>query len=108
MDRLVSRGVLFTDAYASTPVCSPSRAGWVTGRHQLRWDPKSSFNCGLPPKSTPHIAEFVKGTRLFNLREDPVENRDLAPKYPDVVRRLKKLYADWSKEVAASNPRAKQ
>ena len=59
MDRLASRGVLFTDAYASAPVCSPSRAGWVTGRHQVRWDPKSSFNCGLS-KDDSHVAEIMK------------------------------------------------
>ena len=48
MDRLAARGVLFTQAYVTAPVCSPSRAGWTTGRHQVRWDPKSSFGCGLP------------------------------------------------------------
>ncbi|MEO1983296.1 MAG: sulfatase-like hydrolase/transferase, partial [Fuerstiella sp.] len=58
-DRLAARGVLFTEAYVSAPVCSPSRAGWTTGRHQVRWDPKSSFACGLP-KTVPHIAEIMK------------------------------------------------
>jgi len=37
MDRLVKQGVLFTQAYVSAPVCSPSRAGWNTGRYQQRW-----------------------------------------------------------------------
>jgi len=59
MDRIAARGVLFTDAYASAAVCSPARAGWNTGRHQVRWDPKSSFNCGLP-EDVPHIAEILK------------------------------------------------
>ena len=31
IDKLASRGILFTNAYVSAPVCSPSRAGWVTG-----------------------------------------------------------------------------
>ena len=59
MDRLASRGVLFTNAYASAGVCSPARAGWNSGQHQARWDPKSSFNCGLP-KDVPHIASIMK------------------------------------------------
>ncbi len=59
MDRLAKRGVLFTQAYASAPVCSPSRAGWNTGRHQVRWDPRSSFACGLPD-GTPHLAAILK------------------------------------------------
>jgi arylsulfatase A-like enzyme len=59
MDRLAARGVLFTDAYTSAAVCSPARAGWNTGRHQVRWDPKSSFHCGLP-KDVPHIAAIMQ------------------------------------------------
>ena len=59
IDRLANRGILFTNAYVSAPVCSPSRAGWVTGQHQVRWDPKSSFNCGLP-KGTPTLASILK------------------------------------------------
>ena len=59
MDRLAARGVLFTQAYVTAPVCSPSRAGWTTGQHQVRWDPKSSFGCGLPGK-VKHIAEIMK------------------------------------------------
>jgi arylsulfatase A-like enzyme len=59
MDRLAARGVLFTEAYATAPVCSPSRAGWNTGRHQVRWDPKSGFNCGLPD-GVPTLAELLK------------------------------------------------
>ena len=58
MDRLAARGVLFTSAYATAAVCSPSRAGWNAGRHQVRWDPKSSFNCGLP-NGTPTLAQML-------------------------------------------------
>jgi arylsulfatase A len=36
LDRLASRGVRFTDAYAAAPVCSPSRAALLTGRHPAR------------------------------------------------------------------------
>ncbi len=63
MDRLAARGVLFTDAYTSAPVCSPSRAGWNTGQHQVRWDPKSSFGCGLPENVT-HVAEIMKANGM--------------------------------------------
>ncbi|MBW2293237.1 MAG: sulfatase-like hydrolase/transferase [Deltaproteobacteria bacterium] len=36
IDRLASQGVRFTQFYASAPVCSPSRAGLLTGRYPLR------------------------------------------------------------------------
>lgn len=36
LDRLASESVLFTDAYASCPVCSPTRASFHTGRYPAR------------------------------------------------------------------------
>ncbi|MGI5819754.1 MAG: sulfatase [Armatimonadota bacterium] len=36
LDRLAERGMLFTDAYASCPVCSPTRASVQTGRYPAR------------------------------------------------------------------------
>jgi arylsulfatase A len=35
MDRLAGRGIRFTQFYAPAPVCSPSRAGLLTGRYPL-------------------------------------------------------------------------
>lgn len=36
LDRMAERGVRFTDAYASCPVCSPTRASLLTGRYPAR------------------------------------------------------------------------
>ena len=36
LDRLARRGMRFTDAYASCPVCSPTRASCLTGRYPAR------------------------------------------------------------------------
>ncbi|MFB3902139.1 MAG: sulfatase [Acidobacteriota bacterium] len=36
LDRLAGEGMRFTDAYAACPVCSPSRAGILTGRYPAR------------------------------------------------------------------------
>lgn len=36
LDRLAREGVRFTDAYASAPICSPTRAALLTGRHPAR------------------------------------------------------------------------
>ena len=33
IDRLAGRGVLFTNFYTQSPVCAPSRAGFLTGRY---------------------------------------------------------------------------
>lgn len=37
IDTLAANGVRFTHAYATAPVCSPSRAGLLTGRYQQRF-----------------------------------------------------------------------
>jgi len=58
MDRLANEGILFTQAYVTAPVCSPSRAGWNTGRYQQRWD-GWSWNVGLPD-NTKTLAEHLK------------------------------------------------
>jgi arylsulfatase A-like enzyme len=36
IDRLASQGVRFTDFYANGPLCTPTRAGLMTGRYQQR------------------------------------------------------------------------
>lgn len=38
LDKLANSGMRFTDAYAACPVCSPTRAAIMTGRHPVRVD----------------------------------------------------------------------
>jgi arylsulfatase A-like enzyme len=54
IDSIAANGVRFTSSYVSAPVCSPSRAGLMTGRYQQRFGhhdnppPHSEGNIGLP------------------------------------------------------------
>lgn len=36
IDRLATSGTYFHEAYATAPICSPSRVGLITGRSQQR------------------------------------------------------------------------
>jgi arylsulfatase A-like enzyme len=74
IDRLASKSMLFTDAYASCPVCSPTRASIMTGKYPSRlnitdWipgsDPKDKKLLGPQdlhelPLSEVTIAETLK------------------------------------------------
>ncbi len=48
MDRLRSMGTYFSSAYATSPICSPSRTGLITGRYQQRWGNYWYGQGGLP------------------------------------------------------------
>ncbi len=51
LDTLASRGLLFTQAYSASPVCSPSRAAILTGKHPARL----------------HLTNFINGNRRDSL-----------------------------------------
>ncbi len=67
IDTIARNGVRFTSGYVSCPVCSPTRAGLMTGRYQQRFGhefnpgpaAQASQNFGLP-LSEPTIAERLK------------------------------------------------
>jgi arylsulfatase A-like enzyme len=52
IDSIAEGGTRFTDGYVTAPVCSPSRAGLITGRYQQRFghehNPGASTEVGLP------------------------------------------------------------
>jgi arylsulfatase A-like enzyme len=60
IDALAAHGVRFTEGYVTAAVCSPSRAGLMTGRYQERfgYDFNDSSRTGLP------LTETTLGERL--------------------------------------------
>ena len=63
MDGIAARGVRFTQFYSAAPVCSPSRAGLLTGRYPLRAGLVGNASCrkgdpGMPPQAT--LAKMFK------------------------------------------------
>lgn len=68
MDRLAKEGAKFLNAFTVTPVCSPSRVAYLTGRHGIELGVTDYINgrehaegVGLPP-GTPTWPMFLKHT----------------------------------------------
>ena len=59
MDKLARDGVLLTNAYVAAPVCSPSRASWITGKYSQRWDNNAGWSPGLP-HDVKTLAEYIQ------------------------------------------------
>ena len=64
IDALASRGLLLTNGYASANVCSPSRAGLLTGRYAIRsglaWKVVEAGDPRGLPQTEETIAELAK------------------------------------------------
>jgi len=70
IDRLASEGLLFTDAYAAAPVCTPTRAALMTGKTPARLGITAVFDrdrgkMPLLPPDWPHVLPHHE----FNLAE---------------------------------------
>lgn len=48
LDRLAASGVVCAQGYVSAPVCSPSRAGLLTGRHQVEFGYDNNLDANQP------------------------------------------------------------
>lgn len=59
LDSLAKSGVVFTEAYASSPICSNSRLALSTGRYQHRWGAYWYGEGGMP-STEKTIAEMMK------------------------------------------------
>ncbi|MDB4582817.1 sulfatase-like hydrolase/transferase [Draconibacterium sp.] len=71
IDRLAEQGINFTNGYVSGPVCSPSRAGLLTGRNQVTFGHDNNMG-GNQPGFNPDflglpLSETTIATRLNKL-----------------------------------------
>jgi len=60
IDRIARLGVRFTQAYATSPICNPSRVGIITGCYNQRLGSTWYGGPGLKDKSFKTIAELLK------------------------------------------------
>ncbi|WP_114853420.1 sulfatase [Brachybacterium sp. YJGR34] len=60
LDALAADGRVYDQAYVSAPICSPSRAGLITGAHQARWGAHWFTDSQMAPEAVPTIAEQLR------------------------------------------------
>ncbi|MEM9281737.1 MAG: sulfatase-like hydrolase/transferase [Verrucomicrobiota bacterium] len=75
LDQLAASGVVFTEAYASSPICSASRLALSTGRYQQRWGAYHYGQGGLPNEEQT-IAEMMResGYRTMKVGKTHLNN----------------------------------
>lgn len=82
IDRLAKEGALFTDGYATASVCSPSRAGLMTGRYPQRF----GYHLQPHPRYPHNKAEWWLFKHLVNTGDlEPADFGPYPPKHaPDL------------------------
>jgi arylsulfatase A-like enzyme len=68
IDALAHNGVRFTNGYVSCPVCSPTRAGLMTGRYQQRFG--HEFNPGPAQQAAEHFGLPLTEVTIANVLKD--------------------------------------
>lgn len=67
INRLSEKAVFFSNAYSTAPICSPSRAGLITGRYQQRWGNYWYGEGGLPAVELT-LPQMLKQQGYYNVK----------------------------------------
>lgn len=67
IDRIAQRGVFFTNAYSTAPICSPSRVALLTARYHQRWGNYWYGEGGLPAEETT-LPQLLKEQGYHNIK----------------------------------------
>ena len=90
------------DGRSLAPLLRGETIAWPDRTLYFQWhrgdEPEPYRNCAA---LTPRY-KLVNGKELYDLTEDPAEERDLAARHPDVVARLRKGYEAWFQDVSAT------
>ena len=80
LDRLAASGTYFSNAYSTSPICSPSRCALITGRYQQRWGNYWYGQGGLPneeitlPQALKKLGYYSKKIGKTHLNGGPAEH----------------------------------
>ena len=81
IDRLASSGMVFTQAYAACPVCSPTRASIMAGKYPARMDTTDWFGARQPEELGENYKRPLKPAHYLNRL--PLEEVTLAEAFKE-------------------------
>ncbi|MCH7945979.1 MAG: sulfatase-like hydrolase/transferase, partial [Armatimonadetes bacterium] len=81
IDRLASSGMVFTDAYAACPVCSPTRASIMAGKYPARMGTTDWFGAPQPDRLRENYSRPLKPAPYVNRL--PLEELTLAEAFKE-------------------------
>jgi arylsulfatase A-like enzyme len=98
IDALAAQGVRFTQAYATAPICSPSRMGLLTGRYQQRFGGEFLVPELYPPVLPDHLKQKIRQEQIA--RKSMFDNVDTVAynKIRKGIPLSEKLIAQFMKE----------
>ncbi len=82
LSQLAAEGVIFSDGYITSPVCSPSRAALMTGRYQQRF----GFELVIHDRYPRNRMEWLVAKYFFSAHGWNALDRMIAPPAADVLR----------------------
>ncbi|MCP4125165.1 MAG: sulfatase-like hydrolase/transferase [Bacteroidetes bacterium] len=82
IDKIGDEGVWFQDAYVSSPVCAPSRAGLLTGRNQVRF----GFETQMYEYYPSNMLEYLTGRFLADTEDWVVKSKPVFPREWQIVK----------------------
>jgi arylsulfatase A-like enzyme len=92
IDRIAKQGVNFTNAYVSSPVCSPSRASFITGQYAQRFGFQFQMHERYPKSQLEYLGFkwFVKSYPWIpkKMKEIPNEEQILRQGLPNDIKTL--------------------
>ncbi|MEM7550149.1 MAG: sulfatase-like hydrolase/transferase [Bacteroidota bacterium] len=83
IDAIARNGVLFTEGYITSPICSPSRAGLITGRYQQRFGYELQPHDRYPKNMAEYLGfKYFVDTDNWVLADEEV----IYPKLEDILK----------------------
>lgn len=81
IDHLKATGTYYTNAYATSPICSPARTGLITGQYQTRWG-NYWFHEGGLNKGTLTLPEALKNAGYRTIKIGKTHHNGGDAEYP--------------------------